>query len=1140
MGIIHNGLKRLLTLVLLLALALHPAALSAADAPGGTPKTVRVGWYESTFCYRDSFGRRRGFDYEYQQKISAYTGWKFEYVEGSWANLMQKLMVGEIDLLSDVSYTEARTASMLFPELPMGTETYYIYIDANNKAITSGNLASFHGKKIGVNQGSVQENFLRDWAQRNHLSIEVVPLTTPEVESMDMLAQGRIDAYATINTFGAREKIVPVCKIGSSDYFYAVNKNRPDLLKELNRALAAIQEEEPNFNQRMSDENLKITKTGAFLAPEQEEWLKQHGAIRVGYREDYSPFCARDPETGELTGALRDYLAHAVNSLKNANLRFEATPYPTTEAALKALKAGEIDCVFPVNLSSYDAEEMGLRMTNPVMKTGMQAVMRASDHHRHLLRNSNVTFAVNEGNANIETFVKDCYPTGKLLPCPSSVARFEALASGRADCAFVSNYRLHEVEKDIGKYKLFVVPTGEAMQLSFAVNREALELYFILNKTTVLTRMRDMDSALASYAHSPKKATLSMFFREHWLGVVAVLSAVFFVIIFLLLQKLKAERKTREQQRLLEEAARIAEMKQSLTALLDNMPGLSFSKDAKTGVYLACNQAFAAFAKKPTPEGVIGHTDAELFDPETAAHFIEDDRIAMAMVEPRIIFEDVLDAAGNPKQFQTTKMKFIDASGRLCLLGICQDMTDNLRIQRENEATKEAYEKVRSTSVIFTHIAKTLARGYTDFYYVNLDTEVFIEYKTDEESGELRETRRGEKFFEECRADVGKMIHPEDRDAVIKALDRNHLLDALERDGTFMMPYRLLSDNGPVYVNLRASRMDDNDRSIILGVTDIDEQVKRRHAEDQMKEERIAYSRINALAGDFICIYVVDPETERYVEYSASSQYDSFEIPKEGTDFFASARKNGESVVYPDDLERTNSMLTKENVLSTIEQLGLFTMTYRLVINGRPTYVRLKAALVDEEDEQRLIVGINDVDAQIRQEAEFAKLLAHAQREANIDALTGVKNRHAYLEAEEQLDREIAEHRAEEFAIVILDVNDLKQINDTLGHHAGDEHIRSACKIICDIFKRSPVFRLGGDEFAVVAQGSDYQSIDELIGKMSDYNREATRTGGIVIACGMAKNENDASVATVFERADQNMYVNKSNLKAAKENRVAG
>ena len=216
---------------------------------------------------------------------------------------------------------------------------------------------------------------------------------------------------------------------------------------------------------------------------------------------------------------------------------------------------------------------------------------------------------------------------------------------------------------------------------------------------------------------------------------------------------------------------------------------------------------------------------------------------------------------------------------------------------------------------------------------------------------------------------------------------------------------------------------------------------------------------------------------------------------------------------------RTN----RENAAATVDRGGFTDETLCYFTQGR-----------------RLVIGVNDVDSQIRQEAEYAKLLAHAQREANIDALTGVKNRHAYLEAEEALDREIAEHPAQEFAIVIFDVNDLKKINDTLGHHAGDEYIRSACKIICDIFKHSPVFRIGGDEFAVIAQESDYRSIEDLLGQMSVHNAEAMRTGGVVIACGMSKFADDGSVAPVFERADHNMYLNKSNLKAAKNNKMAG
>ena len=134
--------------------------------------------------------------------------------------------------------------------------------------------------------------------------------------------------------------------------------------------------------------------------------------------------------------------------------------------------------------------------------------------------------------------------------------------------------------------------------------------------------------------------------------------------------------------------------------------------------------------------------------------------------------------------------------------------------------------------------------------------------------------------------------------------------------------------------------------------------------------------------------------------------------------------------------------------------------------------------------------------------------------------------------AEERLNVQIVDHRDLEFAIVILDVNDLKKINDTEGHNAGDQYIKDACKIICEIFKHSPVFRVGGDEFAIIAQGSDYNCIDELVKQVYEHNMEAKNSGGIVIACGMAKHKDEDSVAPVFERADQNMYDNKNELKS--------
>ncbi|SDB28231.1 diguanylate cyclase (GGDEF) domain-containing protein [Butyrivibrio sp. INlla16] len=121
-----------------------------------------------------------------------------------------------------------------------------------------------------------------------------------------------------------------------------------------------------------------------------------------------------------------------------------------------------------------------------------------------------------------------------------------------------------------------------------------------------------------------------------------------------------------------------------------------------------------------------------------------------------------------------------------------------------------------------------------------------------------------------------------------------------------------------------------------------------------------------------------------------------------------------------------------------------------------------------------------------------------------------------------------------EFVIVVLDVNDLKKINDTEGHEAGDKCICDACEIICRTFKRSPVYRVGGDEFVVISQDEDYAHSEELVKMIAQHNEEALINGEIIIACGMAKYDKETCVAEVFEAADKRMYENKKYLKTRK------
>lgn len=185
-----GGMRRILAVMLCLLTA--GLLLAPTQARAEERKTVRVGWYESTYCFVDQFGRRRGIAYEYQQKIAAYTGWEYEYVEDSWPNLLEMLKAGEIDLLSDVSYTQELSGQMRFSSLPMGSESYYLYIDADNTSIKPEDLNTLNGKRIGVNRGSVQEGFLRQWEEQNGISIQIVPVSAGEESDLKRLSAGEL------------------------------------------------------------------------------------------------------------------------------------------------------------------------------------------------------------------------------------------------------------------------------------------------------------------------------------------------------------------------------------------------------------------------------------------------------------------------------------------------------------------------------------------------------------------------------------------------------------------------------------------------------------------------------------------------------------------------------------------------------------------------------------------------------------------------------------------------------------------------------------------------------------------------------------------------------------------------------------
>lgn len=173
-------------------------------------------------------------------------------------------------------------------------------------------------------------------------------------------------------------------------------------------------------------------------------------------------------------------------------------------------------------------------------------------------------------------------------------------------------------------------------------------------------------------------------------------------------------------------------------------------------------------------------------------------------------------------------------------------------------------------------------------------------------------------------------------------------------------------------------------------------------------------------------------------------------------------------------------------------------------------------------------------------DVEHNRAIMLEKQKAYKDGLTGVKNKLAYLEALTELETAIDIGELPEYGVVVFDVNGLKDINDTLGHEAGDEHIKSACRIICHRFEHSPVFRVGGDEFVVLLKDRDYKNRQELVNSFKETIDDNLKNGSVTVAAGLAVFDpsTDDNYNDVFKRADSSMYEHKRALKAVLSNKT--
>ncbi len=439
----------------------------------------------------------------------------------------------------------------------------------------------------------------------------------------------------------------------------------------------------------------------------------------------------------------------------------------------------------------------------------------------------------------------------------------------------------------------------------------------------------------------------------------------------------------------------------------------------------------------------------------------------------------------------------------------------------------------RREKEIYDNIATSLAENYEAIYYINAETGVYQEFSKKGEYAAMQVPFEGRDFYEETRLNIEKFVHPDDREFARNIYNKETMQRILESKKSYSCKYKLLINGHQRHFQFTMMRAPDG-KNIIISEKNIDDEITAENIQLKNQKKQVTFTQIaEILAVNYDVIYYVDIKDSSYISYECRNIYGEVEVQRSGSDFFADSKIDITNIVHKNDRDTVLDFVNKENLACTLMNQKSCHQDYRIVAFKKTHYIRM--TVQKTADESHYIIGIENINDEVKKEKQHLKALNTEKELARRDELTGVKNKTAYTELEKSVQSNIDNGMDYlPFGLVVCDTNDLKKINDSKGHVAGDEYIKESAKLLCDIFDHSPVFRVGGDEFVVFIRGDDFTNRESLLKTLQDqvWENRKSKTGP-VLASGMAvfMPGKDNRVTDIFDRADKAMYKNKRDLK---------
>ncbi len=438
------------------------SAVPDTDTSKAEERTIKVGYYYDNEGFQKGFSdseRKSGYAYEYYQEISRYTGWKYEYIYGSFEEVYAMLENGSIDLCAGIGKTPEREKKILFPDIPMGTE----------------------------------------FSEINNLS-------------------------------GADD----------NDFYLAVSKNSSELLREINDAQETIFSKNPYYCAELFNLYFKKPVTADSISSEGRKWLSSHDTIRVGFLDNYMPYCDMENNTKETSGVMVSMFTEMSRFLSKS---ISAARYKTYDDLRSALDNGEIDAIFPAYHDLWSFENQDAILTDSFLSDRMVTVYKG-EYNDSIFKKT----AVLSNSPVQKLFISARYPDTEIVyytdvnSCLNAVKKDE-VSSFICESNIV-NYCMNSTSKFAS---LKQTNYDEKIEYCFALKKENTSLCNVLDTALCSINQENLRKKVNENLYSINGLTFPSFIRRNYIKLIAVV-VITAVIVLLTLTRYKRMLKKKQKE----------------------------------------------------------------------------------------------------------------------------------------------------------------------------------------------------------------------------------------------------------------------------------------------------------------------------------------------------------------------------------------------------------------------------------------------------------------------------------------------------------------------------------------------------------------------------------------------------------------